>query len=147
MLRGIEALEVNGVRIGPLAFLQPNPDVAERMYDALVDGMYGGRVFDLYMGSGATTGRLKKLAEDVLPRESHPEAARSLGMEAETADVFLARQSGDFGAAAASTGADSDNGVWTGGACKGPGRPRGGLASFRRAVTDAARRAAKLVRR
>jgi len=92
LLRGIEALDVNGMRIGPLGFLQPNPRVAEQMYDDLVDGMGGGRVFDLYAGSGATTRRLRALAAEVLPCESHPEAARSLGIDVETAEEFLARQ-------------------------------------------------------
>jgi len=92
VLRGIEALDVHGARIGPLGFLQPNPEAAEQMYDELVDGTGGGRVFDLYAGSGATTRRLKLLADDVLPCESHPEGARGLGIEAETAEDFLARQ-------------------------------------------------------
>ena len=92
ILRGIEALDVHGTRIGPLGFLQPNPEVAERMYDDLVDGIGGGRVFDLYAGSGATTRRLRAVAAEVWPCESHPEGARSLGVEAETAELFLARQ-------------------------------------------------------
>ena len=92
VLRGIAALEVEGTQVGPLGFLQPNPSVAERMYDDLVDGIDGGRVFDLYAGSGATTRRLRALATEVLPCESHPEGARSLGVDAETAEEFLARQ-------------------------------------------------------
>ena len=51
-LRGIKALDVNGTRVGPLGFLQPNPGVAEQMYDHLVDGIGAGRIFDLYAGSG-----------------------------------------------------------------------------------------------
>ncbi|MBW2588538.1 MAG: class I SAM-dependent RNA methyltransferase, partial [Deltaproteobacteria bacterium] len=93
VLRGVEALDVNGTRIGPLGFLQPNPEVAEQMYDDLVDGIGGGRIFDLYAGSGATTRRLQALACEVVPCESHPEGASSLGIEAETAEDFLARQS------------------------------------------------------
>jgi 23S rRNA (uracil1939-C5)-methyltransferase len=92
VLRGIESLDVNDARIGPLGFLQPNPKVAEQMYDDLVDGVGGGRVFDLYAGSGATTRRLRALAPEVLPCESHAEGARSLGVDAETAEEFLARQ-------------------------------------------------------
>jgi len=92
VLRGIEALDVHGTRIGPLGFLQPNPKVAEQMYDDLVDGIGRGRIFDLYAGSGATTRRLKAVASEVWPCESHPEGARSLGIEAETAEAFLARQ-------------------------------------------------------
>jgi 23S rRNA (uracil1939-C5)-methyltransferase len=93
MLRGIDALDVNGTRVGPLGFLQPNPRVAEQMYDDLVDGIGAGRVFDLYAGSGATTRRLRAVASEVLPCESHPEGASSLGIEAETAEAFLARPS------------------------------------------------------
>ena len=92
MLRGVDALDVNGTRVGPLGFLQPNPRVAEQMYDDLVDGIGGGRVLDLYAGSGATTRRLRAVASEVLPCESHPEGASGLGIEAETAEAFLARQ-------------------------------------------------------
>jgi 23S rRNA (uracil1939-C5)-methyltransferase len=93
VLRGLEGLDVHGTRIGPLGFLQPNPEVAEQMYDDLVDGIGGGRVFDLYAGSGATTRRLEAMASEVLPCESHAEGASSLGIDAETAEAFLARQS------------------------------------------------------
>ncbi|MBW2211803.1 MAG: hypothetical protein JRG67_12300, partial [Deltaproteobacteria bacterium] len=93
VLRGIEALDVKGTRVGLLGFLQPNPEVAEQMYDDLVDGIGGGRIFDLYAGSGATTRRLKAVASEVVPCESHLEGASSLGIEAETAEDFLARQS------------------------------------------------------
>lgn len=92
MLRGIDALDVDGTRIGPLGFLQPNPTVAEQMYDDLADGVGGGRIFDLYAGSGATTRRLKAVASEVWACESHPEGAKSLGIEAETVEAFLARQ-------------------------------------------------------
>ena len=92
VLRGIEALDVHGTRVGPLGFLQPNPELAEQMYDHLVDGIGGGRIFDLYAGSGATTRRLKVFASKVLPCESHPEGAASLGINAETVEAFLARQ-------------------------------------------------------
>ncbi len=92
VLRGIEELDVNGTTIGPLGFFQPNPEVAEQMYDDLIDGIGGGRIFDLYAGAGATTRRLRAVASEVVPCESHLEAARSLGTEAETAEAFLARQ-------------------------------------------------------
>jgi len=92
VLRGIDALDVHGTRIGPLGFLQPNPEVAEQMYDHLVEGIGGGRIFDLYAGSGATTRRLRAVASEVVPCESHPEAASHLGIEAETAEHFLTRQ-------------------------------------------------------
>jgi 23S rRNA (uracil1939-C5)-methyltransferase len=92
VLRGIRTLDVNGTSVGPLGFLQPNPEVADQMYDHLVDGIGGGRVFDLYAGSGATTHRLKAVAAKVVPCESHPEGAGNLGIEAETAEDFLGRQ-------------------------------------------------------
>ncbi len=92
-LRGRQTLDVNGTMVGPLGFLQPNPDVAEQMYDHLVDSIGGARVLDLYAGSGATTRRLRAIATEVLPCESHPEAARNLGIKPETAEHFLARQS------------------------------------------------------
>jgi tRNA/tmRNA/rRNA uracil-C5-methylase (TrmA/RlmC/RlmD family) len=92
VLRGIEELDVSGTPIGPLGFMQPNPKVAEQMYDDLVDGTGEGRIFDLYAGAGATTRRLRTTASEVLPCESHPEAARSLRIDPETAEVFLARQ-------------------------------------------------------
>ena len=92
VLQGIEALDVNGTKVGPLGFLQPNPEVAEQMYEQLVDGIGGGRIVDLYAGSGATSSRLRALASEVVPCESHPESASSLGIEPETAEAFLARQ-------------------------------------------------------
>jgi len=92
MLRGIEALDVHGTRVGPLGFLQPNPEAAEHLYDQLVEGIGGDRVFDLYAGSGATTRRLRAVVTVVVPCESHPEGAQSLAIEAETAEEFLARQ-------------------------------------------------------
>jgi 23S rRNA (uracil1939-C5)-methyltransferase len=62
------------------------------MYDDLVEGIEATRVFDLYAGSGATTRRLRAMASDVLACESHPEGAESLGIEPETVEKFLARQ-------------------------------------------------------
>ena len=91
-LRGIQAIDVGGTRVGPLGFLQPNPEVAERMYDHLVEGLETGHVFDLYAGSGATTRRLRAIATEVTPCESHPESAESLGVDPETVEHFLARQ-------------------------------------------------------
>jgi 23S rRNA (uracil1939-C5)-methyltransferase len=91
-LRGIEALDLNGVRVGPLGFLQPNPEVAAQMYDDVVDGIGDGRIFDLYAGSGAITRKLRTHAREVVPCESHAEGARSLGIEPETVEDFLVRQ-------------------------------------------------------
>lgn len=92
VLRGIETLEVHGTTVGPLGFMQPNPKVAEQMYDHLVDGIGGGRILDLYAGSGATTQRLRAVAAEVVPCESHPESASALGIDAETVEDFLRRQ-------------------------------------------------------
>lgn len=91
-LRGIDSLEVHGARVGALGFLQPNPGVAEMIYDDLVEGMGAGRVFDLYAGAGATTRRLRALGREVTACEAHPEGADALGVEPETAEAFLARQ-------------------------------------------------------
>ena len=91
-LRGIESLSLHGNEVGPLGFMQPNPEVAEQMYDALVEGISGARVLDLYAGSGATTRRLQAMADEVLPCESHAEGAQLLGVEPETAEAFLERQ-------------------------------------------------------
>ncbi|MGB5809258.1 MAG: hypothetical protein WBG86_01935 [Polyangiales bacterium] len=93
VLRGLEELDVHGTPIGPLGFLQPNPEVAELMYDHLIDDITGGRVLDLYAGSGATTRRLTALGAEVVPSESHPEAAATLSVQAETVEAFLAQQS------------------------------------------------------
>jgi 23S rRNA (uracil1939-C5)-methyltransferase len=101
VLRGIEELDVLGTPIGPLGFMQPNPKVAERMYDDLVGGAGEGRIFDLYAGAGATTRRLRAFAREVVPCESHPEPARSLRVDPETAEAFLARQTDAPGAVVA----------------------------------------------
>lgn len=91
-VRGVEAIEVSGVSIGPLGFLQPNPAVAERMYAWLGEGLKGARAFDLYAGSGAMTRRLRPLFGEVLACETHEESAAALGVAAESAETFLARQ-------------------------------------------------------
>ncbi|MEM9191812.1 MAG: hypothetical protein AAGF12_21755 [Myxococcota bacterium] len=87
-LLGVAALEVDGVPIGPLGFLQPNAAVAEHMYAWLVDGLEG-RVFDLYAGSGFTTRRLIRQGCEVVPCESHPESAAALGTPPQPVEAFL----------------------------------------------------------
>jgi 23S rRNA (uracil1939-C5)-methyltransferase len=81
--------------LGALGFLQPNPEVAERAYAALVDlhDFAGARelAFDLYAGAGATTRHLRRSFARVLPCEAYPESASGLGVEPEDAGEFLAR--------------------------------------------------------
>jgi 23S rRNA (uracil1939-C5)-methyltransferase len=91
-----------GVRegLGPMGFLQPNPTMASRAYDALICGpdgkeLDGELAFDLYAGAGLTTTRLRRSFSRVRPVESFPESAASLGVEAETAADFLAAYSGE----------------------------------------------------
>ncbi len=105
-LRGLSALTVAlcgvAVQAGPLGFLQPNPAVASRCYEALVqdedDATSGGvssgalaLALDLYAGAGVTTALLRQRFATVLPSESWPESAALLGITAETTEVFLAR--------------------------------------------------------
>jgi len=86
-IAGVEALELsfgpNEVEVGPLGFMQPNPEVAALAYDALVDGLEpptrdAGPVLDLYAGAGLTTARLRQRFAEVVPCESHPESAARL---------------------------------------------------------------------
>jgi len=91
-------MEVAGVafEVGPLGFLQPNPEVAGLAYLDLVRVPAGGRTrgqlaLDLYAGVGVTTALLRKQFERVLPCEAFPESARLLGVEPELAESFLAR--------------------------------------------------------
>lgn len=99
-LRGRQSLYVDfagvDVHVGPLAFLQPNPATAALAYDDLVrvpaGGFPHGRVaLDLYAGAGVTTALLERHFEQVVPCESFPESARTLGIQPELVEEFLAR--------------------------------------------------------
>jgi tRNA/tmRNA/rRNA uracil-C5-methylase (TrmA/RlmC/RlmD family) len=83
------------VGIDALGFLQPNPAVAALAYAAFTDvsAIAGPRrlAFDLYAGAGFTTRALARSFEKVSACESYPESARRLGVEASSADAFLAR--------------------------------------------------------
>ena len=83
-----------------MGFLQPNPEVAGRAYDALIADpsgkeLSGKLAFDLYAGAGLTTTRLRAHFESVRPVESFGESARSLGVEAETVADFLKSYEGE----------------------------------------------------
>lgn len=100
-LRGKSVLSVSlagvPVEVGPLGFLQPNPRVAERAYRDLLADEHGephrgALAFDLYAGAGVTTALLRREFAEVVPCESYPESAAALGVPAEPAEVFLARQ-------------------------------------------------------
>lgn len=78
--------------IGPMGFLQPNPPVAERAYQHLVDAPAGERALDLYAGAGVTTALLRDRFTTVIPCESHPASAAALGVEPSRAEDFLASQ-------------------------------------------------------
>jgi 23S rRNA (uracil1939-C5)-methyltransferase len=85
--------------LGPLGFLQPNPEVAARAYDALIAGPEGESIrgefaLDLYAGAGVTTTRLRRHFVEVRPVESYPESARALDVPPERAADFLAHYSG-----------------------------------------------------
>lgn len=99
-LRGRESLTVDlagvPVDVGPLGFLQPNPRVAALAYLDLVADLTGAPhrgdlALDLYAGAGVTTELLRRNFAEVLPCESYPESAASLGVAPETAEAFLAR--------------------------------------------------------
>ncbi|MFK7991571.1 MAG: class I SAM-dependent RNA methyltransferase [Sandaracinaceae bacterium] len=75
MLRGLEALTLDGRSIGPGGFLQPNPALIAQARASLgVDGegqpLSGALAFDLYAGDGA-------LAESLAARFEHVEAVES----------------------------------------------------------------------
>lgn len=82
--------------LGALGFLQPNPEVAARAYQALTawiaEAEGSQRAFDLYAGAGVTTRLLARHFREVLPCEAHPESAAALGIAPESAEDFLARQ-------------------------------------------------------
>lgn len=103
VLRGRPVLSVSlagvPVEVGPLGFLQPNPRVAELAYRDLVADEAGAAhrgalAFDLYAGAGVTTALLRRGFAEVIPCESYPESAAALGVAAESAAAFLARQRG-----------------------------------------------------
>ncbi len=75
---------------GPLAFLQPNPTMAERCYQEMVRGLRGDRAFDLYAGAGITAALLGDKFRQVAAVEAFPEAAEALGTSAQTVAEFLA---------------------------------------------------------
>lgn len=100
VLRGIGGLSITlaGVQLeaGPLGFLQPNPEVIARAYQALVsDGeapLAGRRALDLYAGAGVTTVLLRRAFDEVVPCESYPESAAALGVAPMEVEPFLAAQ-------------------------------------------------------
>ncbi|MEO0322468.1 MAG: TRAM domain-containing protein [Myxococcota bacterium] len=79
------------LEVGPLAFLQPNPAVAEHMYDALVGTQHGALALDLYAGAGLTTRRLARRFSRVVASEANAEAAARLGIAPEPVNDVLAR--------------------------------------------------------
>ncbi|MCA9535820.1 MAG: class I SAM-dependent RNA methyltransferase [Myxococcales bacterium] len=101
-VRGSAALPVRGrneltlrvagvpVPVGPLGFLQPNPEVAGECYRALVQGTAGKLAVDLYAGAGITTVLLREHFEQVVAVEAYPESAASLGVAPVTVERFLA---------------------------------------------------------
>ena len=76
----------------PPGVIRPAMDRMRESLFAILGDLEGLSFLDLYAGSGATTRRLRAVASEVLPCESHPEGASGLGIEAETAEAFLARQ-------------------------------------------------------
>lgn len=87
------ALELAGrhVDVGPLGFLQPNPEVAELAYRDLCAKPPGGLAFDLYAGVGVTTSLLAAGSAEVLACEAYAESATAGGGAPETALAFLER--------------------------------------------------------
>ena len=81
-------------RQGPLAFLQPNPKLAELCYQEMVRGLSGDRAFDLYAGAGITAALLGGKFREVVAVEAFPEAAKALGTSAQTVAEFLATADG-----------------------------------------------------
>ncbi|MCO4763176.1 MAG: class I SAM-dependent RNA methyltransferase [Myxococcales bacterium] len=100
MMRGKSELSVSlcgvDVQVGPLGFLQPNPAVASRCYEALVrdesgETLTGDVALDLFAGAGVVTKLLGQEFEQVVPCEAWPESAALLGVEPETTAVFAQR--------------------------------------------------------
>ncbi|MCB9660128.1 MAG: class I SAM-dependent RNA methyltransferase [Sandaracinaceae bacterium] len=106
-MRGTAALPVRGrseltlrvagvpVAVGPLGFLQPNPEVAGACYRSLVHDTAGALAFDLYAGAGITTTLLRERFAQVVPVEAYPESAASLGVAPVSVERFLAEYAGD----------------------------------------------------
>ena len=86
-----EGLELEPVELGPLGFLQPNPELAAQAYAALVEGIEAGALaLDLYAGAGVTTTLLRPHFLEVVPCESYPESAARLGVEPQRTEDMLA---------------------------------------------------------
>lgn len=106
-VRGTPALPVRGrseltlrvagvpIPVGPLGFLQPNPEVAGDCYRALVEDTRGALAFDLYAGAGITTVLLREQFAHVVPVEAYPESAATLGVSPSSVEDFLAGYQGD----------------------------------------------------
>lgn len=90
---GTLRLEMAGrpLELGPLGFLQPNPGVAARCYQALVGEATGALAIDLYAGAGVTTGMLRERYREVVVSELHSESAQALGVAPERAEDTLER--------------------------------------------------------
>lgn len=99
LLRGQSEVAVSllgqHVEVGALGFMQPNPEVAERAYWALVsppEGAENRLAFDLYAGAGITTRALAQHFAEVVACEAYPESAAQLGVEPSSVEDFLARE-------------------------------------------------------
>lgn len=114
--------EAKPVQIGPLGFLQPNPEVAAMAYEALLsqppsasteldepgpaDPAAGKRVewipiegefaVDLYAGAGLTTRRLRSRFGRVEVSENYPESAAALGVEPRSASELVSELSSEL---------------------------------------------------
>ncbi len=102
ILVGEGSLHINlaGVplEVGPLGFLQPNPGAIAEAYEDLVRDepdapCEAGPVWDLYAGTGATTGLLRARFDDVTPCERYPESAAALGVPPTDVEAFLSERS------------------------------------------------------
>ena len=103
-LVGLDSLQVpfgeaiGSVTVGAGGFLQPNPQVVQRIYRALTHGadgseMAGSLAFDLYAGSGLTTRLLRKRFTQVIACESDPTVA-SRDCRVQTTQALLAEYRG-----------------------------------------------------
>ena len=106
ILRGPPRLvvDIGGVRteVGPLGFMQPNPNAIALAYrdlvsadptpDALGASTHGRETllaWDLYAGSGVTTQMLRSRFREVVPCERDPELAATLGVAPKSVQRFL----------------------------------------------------------